>query len=406
MVVRTERAFVLLLTAGLIGGCTTDSTTTSTRSVVDSAGVEIITNPGALWSAGEGWSITESPALRLGSIDGPAETLFGNIRSVGWFDDGRIFVADEQARAVRVFSADGTYLGSAGGRGQGPGELQGFLHVRVYRGDSLFVSDYAQGAVSVFGPDLEFARRFLHPSSDPVSFVRYALSDGRFVTFGAPERPSGMVGLVPEVAPIVVMAPDGSNATTVGSFESTVWKVAPDGTLDPLLIQPRAAFLASGDRIYWTRGDALEFVEAAGDGTIMRIVRTADEPVPVDGAILANFRERYVSWAMAERPDMDPERVARVRQSVDEFDHYPTLPKTSEEMLVDPLANRWISRYHFEGFPAEEWEVFDSSGTWLGRVQTPPGLDVHAVGVNSIVGVTTDEYGTQYVQVHELVRDR
>jgi len=276
--------------------------------------------------------------------------------------------------------------------------------VRAYRGDSLFVSDYVQRAVSVFGPDLEFARRFPHPSSDPVSFVRYALSDGQFVTYGAPERASNVGGLTPDSSPIVVMSPDGSGATTVGSFESTVSKVAPDGSLVALLIQPRAAFHASGDRISWTRGDALEFVEAAADGTLMRIVRTTEEPVPVDEAILAHFREQYMSWAISARPGMDPERIARVRQSIREFDHYPTLPKTSPEMLVDPLGNRWISRYHFEGFPAEEWEVFDPSGAWLGRVQTPPGLEVHAIGKDAIIGVATDEFDTPFVQSHRLTR--
>ena len=393
-----------MLTVSIVSACSSDAGSTTARSVVDSAGVEIVTNSAPAWSDAQGWSVAATAELRLGSLDGSPETLFGTIRSVGWFEDGRIFVADEQAQSVRVFSGDGLYLGSAGGGGQGPGELQGFLHVRAYRGDSLFVSDYVQRAVNVYGPDLQFARRVPNPSTDPVSFVRYALSDGRFVTYGAPARPSDAVGLVPETAPIVVTRPDGSGATTVGSFESTVRRVAPDGSLVFTLIQPTAAFHADGDRILWTRGDALEFVEATADGTVVRIVRTHDEPVPVDEAILADFKEQYLSWAIAARPDLDDGSLTRLRQSVEEFDHYPTLPRTSPEMLVDPLGNRWISRYHFEGFPAAEWEVFDSAGTWLGLVQTPPGLEVHAVGTDAIIGIATDEFDTPFVQIHRLTR--
>jgi len=48
--------------------------------------------------------------------------------------------------------------------------------------------------------------------------------------------------------------------------------------------------------------------------------------------------------------------------------------------------------------------VFDSLGVWLGTVTTPPGLEVHEIGVDQIIGVAKDDYDVPYVQVHRLTR--
>lgn len=52
-----------------------------------------------------------------------------------------------------------------------------------------------------------------------------------------------------------------------------------------------------------------------------------------------------------------------------------------------------------------EWEVFDREGVWLGTVKTPPGLEVHEIGVDRLIGVAKDEYGVPYVQFHRLTRE-
>jgi hypothetical protein len=119
--------------------------------------------------------------LRIGELDGPTELSFGRVRATGWLSDGRIFVGDDHAHSIRIFSPRGDYLATAGREGDGPGELRWFLAVSPYRGNSLFVYDIAQRAVTIFAPDMSFARRFNNPTGAGLYRVVDVLGDGRFL---------------------------------------------------------------------------------------------------------------------------------------------------------------------------------------------------------------------------------
>ncbi len=63
------------------------------------------------------------PDLVLGVVEGPEEESFGRITGLLGGEDGRIYVLDGQAEAVRVFGPHGALLFSFGRSGEGPGEL-------------------------------------------------------------------------------------------------------------------------------------------------------------------------------------------------------------------------------------------------------------------------------------------
>ncbi len=90
-----------LLAALLAGGCEPDAT-------------------GAMREP-ERWTLVEE--LRIGSVE---DTLTGFSRVAGVLPapDGRVYVADAQDQRIRVFDADGGYVGAFGRRGQGPGETE------------------------------------------------------------------------------------------------------------------------------------------------------------------------------------------------------------------------------------------------------------------------------------------
>lgn len=60
---------------------------------------------------------------RVGEDD-DAEVVFGHIGDTAVDDDGRLYVADMQARQVNVFSRDGQFLRTLGRAGEGPGEFR------------------------------------------------------------------------------------------------------------------------------------------------------------------------------------------------------------------------------------------------------------------------------------------
>lgn len=86
-----------------------------------------VSNPEqGLWDDGEGWRLVEE--LRIGSMDGEGPELFGNIIGLEVDPLGRIYVADSQAREIRVFDARGHHVRTFGGRGEEPGECEGKVH--------------------------------------------------------------------------------------------------------------------------------------------------------------------------------------------------------------------------------------------------------------------------------------
>lgn len=65
---------------------------------------------------------------------------------------GRIYVSDTHAHDVKVFSDDGTLVGTLGRRGEDAGELNFPTHL-AFGGDRLYVADTMNARVAVFGVD-------------------------------------------------------------------------------------------------------------------------------------------------------------------------------------------------------------------------------------------------------------
>lgn len=60
----------------------------------------------------------------IGTLDGPPETLIGELAGVLIDDEDRVYLLDEAYKELRVFAHDGRFLASAGGSGEGPGEFR------------------------------------------------------------------------------------------------------------------------------------------------------------------------------------------------------------------------------------------------------------------------------------------
>ncbi len=108
-----------------------------------------------------------------------------------------------------VFADDGTFLGTLGTRGDGPGDFVEPLFARLGPGDSIWVFDGAQ-RVLVFGPDREFARSVTLPVAPWDAVV---LASGELAVtpavFGAP-------------LPWLLLDRDGNLLRQIGSSDGTV----------------------------------------------------------------------------------------------------------------------------------------------------------------------------------------
>ena len=75
------------------------------------------------------------------------------------------------------------------------------------------------------------------------------------------------------------------------------------------------------------------------------------------------------------------------------------------KLVMDDLGYIWAQRYQFPDGPGSpQWQVFTETGTGIGTVALPIGLDVLEISAGTILGVHTDDLGRQEVRVYSLDR--
>lgn len=79
--------------------------------------------------------------MTIGTVDGPAESLFGDVTSVATDAAGRVYVADRLGSSVRAFGPDGAFLGWLGRQGDGPGDFDWPNDILVAPDSTLYVRD-------------------------------------------------------------------------------------------------------------------------------------------------------------------------------------------------------------------------------------------------------------------------
>ena len=87
--------------------------------------------------------------LRIGSLDGTCDA-FGDVASLAVDGDGRIYVADRQARAIRVFAPQGECVRTFGRSGEGPGEFRWLEGIAWQPPGYLWAIDAIQSRLTVF----------------------------------------------------------------------------------------------------------------------------------------------------------------------------------------------------------------------------------------------------------------
>lgn len=101
-----------------------------------------------------GW--TTEPVFTLGGVEAPEWAAFGDVRGVGYDQDGNLHILDGEARRVVVVAPDGTLLRTVGREGEGPGEFRFPSALAVLPDGSQAVFDPGHGGFQLFGPDGAF----------------------------------------------------------------------------------------------------------------------------------------------------------------------------------------------------------------------------------------------------------
>jgi hypothetical protein len=395
------RCLSLLL---ILAACRSEAGRSGGAIVRDSAGVEIVENDEPAWPDGAAWRVRETPLLDIGVFEGdPRYQLFQVVGALR-LDDGRIVVANAGTQELRFYDAGGTYLGSSGRKGSGPGEFKNMARLWALGPDSLMVWDWGNRRVSIFDARGAFARSFslaapggrafpdpIAPAADDALWVS---ASGVFISRGA------RTGVTRDSMIYLRYDLEGALLDTIGRFPGGEYYTKTFGqgfavTSLPFGRQPQAAVYRAG--LYFGASDSYEIGYYSRDGVLARLIRKAHTNLEVT----AEDRERYIETRLEEAGSESWRE--RLRQMLSEMPFPETMP-AYRRLLVDVEGDLWVADFRRPADEQPRWTVFDPAGRMLGTIEMPPRLRVFQIGSDFVLGRWRDELDVEHVRLYELIK--
>lgn len=350
--------------------------------------VEVHSPAEGLWDEGSGWRLVEE--LRIGALDGNGPAVFGQVTDVGADESGRIYVLEGQTAELRAFGPDGAHLWTAGGEGQGPGEMSAPAGLAVREG-RIWVVDSRNRRYLVF--DATGALVEEHPRDLLGPFGGWGGGfdpDGRLHDEGAlmlePGRfTNGYVVLDPEMRPVDTLtlptySTPSFDPVTLSSQAATI-SMRPPVPFSPRLVSE----LEPGGLLWSGVSDDYRLHGQTPGGDTVRVVSRDYEPVPVSAAerdsAVAQLGERFGGDAGR----FDASRIPRVKPPF-------------EALTVAPDGHLWVLTSPVRGDTVRTYDIFDPQGRYLGGVAAPARIRPapHVLGTK-VYGFVTDELDVPWV---------
>ena len=388
--------------------------TPSGMEVTDSAGIRIVTSPpgDAVYA-----ELATEPALSVGLLDGPDEFLFGDIESVARDASGNLVVADEQALEIRIFDPEGGYLRSLGREGEGPGEFLNLTGAWTLADGSIVTVDYRLDRITRFDAAGAPVGTATFSSPDDLIVLPVALGGpGAILSsatpFSVPSR-YAMTGAIEDVMESLFERDDQRVFFLRHRFDGTLIDTVAEGIDQPratfssgsgmdmevrmmaVPFSPSSAATGSAHGVAFTRGAAYEIrvFDEAGD---IRLIARLDESPPIR---TEEHLETYV-----RNPGGRERDEAWIRERLEQYrtlDLPESLPGYTDILFAD-TGDIWARRYRMRGESMDRRDVFAAAGVFLGRVHIPASFRVEEVSRGQIVGIATDEFGVERVEVRDL----
>ena len=361
--------------------------------------------------------------VRIGALEGPEEVTFGRVGQVSPAPNGAVDIFDSQAIAIRRFDSTGVFVKKIGARGQGPGEYQQVIGLRMlgdgrlvaYDGNNQRITSYSAAGEPLETWPLQLRVRMFSDNAFAVD-----RTDHMYVLTA---RPGAQMG--PASSSIMLrVAPGGA---IVDTLDVPRWTTSP---------QSRGVCLAPGGR--WAMHPSGRFVAGLTDsysldlqqpaGKILRIQR-AVEPV----AFESGERSELEADIANSGPPIESMSISQGREPVIEYGPRQTVPAVKplfRTILAGADGRIWVQRHtRAEKIdPAVEtvrpacsvdrkgdpptitwrepivWDVFEEDGDYLGAVAVPPMTTISAVNGDTVWAVQRGESDEEYVVRFRIAR--
>lgn len=349
-------------------------------------------------------SVSPTPLLRLGSIDGEPAQQFGRVIAVRRTSSGSIAVADQAASEIRIFTLSGELASVLGGRGGGPGEFES-LDAMFVRADTVYAWDGRLGRLTVFTPDGSVARTVaIRPVEalgrpTPVGVLaggRLAIRVTQPVMAG--ETPTGIRR---DSMRVFVTDAQGESLRSVGALPGSESFVLRRGRSTNVTDLPfaRRGYAAAHDETV---------VLAATDGYRFHAYDLAGPRL----SIRAEVPDRRVSDEQLERArQRESERLREIgfyeRMAENVEEKYRAIPRgrplpAFADMRLASDGRLWVRLAGRDPADPPIWVVHDSDGQARSAYQLPAGARLMDAGGDWVVGTLSDEFGVDYVGLWRL----
>lgn len=409
------------LVFGLVGlGCGPGPPEAPRDSMLDSAGVRIVTN------VGPDVDLDPVEVRRIGTADGDAETSLFRVQAVELDERDQIWVGSGDG-TIRVFGADGAFVRQLGGRGDGPGEFRMINKLFRTPGGMAAVDWQGGGRVSVFsvGGELRDNWRGTWGASDFV--FPEAFLDGEWLGLvyegnsastdpGVTENRRGVRAMAPP--------PGGGGSERVGLPPRLLYESDAVGLDWPLFVTDPSVAFGGARRVFVSvEGPYAVWVYDAA-GMLLLSMRRDVEPVPLSEADVQEFKEKTREFIMSDdRIYQGNGGRTGLERALARVDAQASLPGPSAmspigRVLASPSGVVWAERR--TGSPAQiehlrtaggyanlpevpsRWDLFDENGWYHGTVELPARFRALTVTDSTVTGVMKDELDLEYVVTYSV----
>ncbi len=398
---------VLLLL--VLGACDPVSAP-SVAAVRDSAGITVVENhPGE--APLRHIARLDSSYLRIGVLEGDPAYIFSSIVGLRGLDGGGLLVAESQANELRVYDASGLHVRTLGGRGEGPGEFSFLTGLAGVSGDTVWAWDFQSRRLTSYLTSGEFIGTVTGPGGMSGLFGElHRLDDGTYLAqsllITGTRGSAGSQDPFPIRDSILIRHLDSGlreldTIAVLLSSEGTRQVQRQDGNRILIRMSPRpfgrtSYFHPSLSGVVTATNDSYQWMVRALDGTVQLISRVPDFDRPISAGQVTELRDWMLSSATSEQQTRD------VEARFEDFS-LPDLAPAFGPIRVDPSGRVWLAEYKAVPNTASIWTVFSPDGQLLGQVEVPPGLEVHEIGDDYLLGVQRDEFDVPYVLRFPLV---
>ena len=161
--------------------------------------------------------------------------------------------------------------------------------------------------------------------------------------------------------------------------------------------------VARGDRIYIGLNNAWEIEVRGFDGSLKRLIRSAEQGAAITPAdIAANRKERLDQMESQPMLRNVPEPIKKQLTARVDQAKYPATFAFFAGLLADGDGNLWAQEVSASSDKIQRYAVIDSSGRFLGRVAMPARFRTASIGPDAVYGVWKDADDVEHVRAYPL----